>query len=93
MKPYPECNRDMPELRQTIGRLFETLPELESIELTHGGKRYRARLSMPWVTMDAKAEGRGWNCWTEYPLPEYFRRKAMGANWQEKVAEEKRRPS
>ena len=93
MKPYPECNRDMPELRRAIGQLFERLPELESIELTHGGKRYRARLSMPWVCMDAKAEGRGWVFWTEWPLPEFFRRKAMGANWQEKVAEEKRRPS
>ncbi len=93
MKPYPECNRDMPELRQKIGQLFEQMPELETIELTHGGQRYRARRSEPWVMMDAKADGRGWNFWTEYPLPEYFRRKAMGANWQEKVAEEKRRAS
>jgi hypothetical protein len=91
MKPYPECNRDMPELRQKIGQLFASLPELESIELTHGGKRYRARRSEPWVTMDAKAQGRGWDCWTEWPLPEFYRRKAMGPNWQEKVAEEKRR--
>lgn len=74
MRAYPECNRDLPELRQAIGQLFESLPELESIELTHGGKRYRARLSMPWVAMDAKAEGRGWAFWTEYPLPEYYRR-------------------
>ena len=88
MKPYPECNRDMPELRQKIGQLFEQMPELETIELTHGGQRYRARRSEPWVMMDAKADGRGWNFWTEY-----FRRKAMGANWREKVAEEKRRAS
>ena len=81
---------DMPELRQKIGQLFEQLPELESIELTHGGKRYRARLSMPWVCMDTKAEGRGWDDWTEWPLPEFYRRVAMGPNWQEKLTEERR---
>ena len=93
MKPYPECNRDLPELRQAIGKLFESLPALENIEFTHGGKKYRARRSEPWVCMDAKAEGRGWDCWTEWPLPEYFRRVAMSANWQEQVDEEKRRAS
>lgn len=91
MRAYPECNRDMPELRQKIGQLFESLPELENIEFTHGGQRYRARRSMPWVCMDVKAEGRGWDDWTEWPLPEFYRRKAMGPDWQEKVAEEKRR--
>ncbi|MDA8151823.1 MAG: hypothetical protein M0003_03780 [Acidithiobacillus sp.] len=81
---------DNQELRQKIGQLFEQLPELETIELTYGGKRYRARLSMPWVCMDVKAEGRGWDDWTEWPLPEYHRRKAMGPNWQEKLDEERR---
>jgi len=81
---------EMQKLRKTIGQLFEQLPELESIELTHGGKRYRARLSMPWVCMDVKAEGRGWDCWTEWPLPEYYRRKAMGPNWMTKLDAERR---
>ena len=93
MKPYPECNLEEPELRREIGQLFENLPGLETIEITHGGKRYRARLSMPWVMMDVKAEGRGWNCWTEYPLPEYFRRKAMGPDWMAKVEAERRAAS
>jgi hypothetical protein len=90
MKPYPECTREMPELRQTIGRLFEQLPELENIEFTIGGQRYRARLCVPWVCMDVKADGRGWDCWTEWPLPEFYRRKAMGPNWQEQVEAERR---
>ncbi|WP_461596779.1 hypothetical protein [Thiomonas sp.] len=77
------------KLRKTIGQLFESLPGLESIELTHGGKRYRARLSMPWVCMDVKA-ARGWDNWTEWPLPEFYRRRAMGPNWQEKLTEERR---
>ena len=81
---------EMQKLRKTIGQLFEQLPELESIELTHGGKRYRARLSMPWVCMDVKTKGRGWDCWTEWPLPEYYRRVAMGPNWQEQVEAERR---
>ncbi len=81
---------EMQKLRKTIGQLFEQLPELESIELTHGGKRYRARLSMPWVCMDTKAEGRGWDDWTEWPLPEFYRRRAMGPNWQEKLDAERR---
>ncbi|MCR2831234.1 hypothetical protein NR402_13230 [Acidithiobacillus ferrooxidans] len=81
---------EMQKLRKTIGQLFEQLPELESIELTHGGKRYRARLSMPWVCIDVKAEGRGWDDWTEWPLPEYYRRVAMGPNWQEQVEAERR---
>ncbi|BDB13825.1 hypothetical protein [Acidithiobacillus ferrooxidans] len=85
MKP-----NDMPELRRKIGQLFEQLPELETIELTYGGKRYRARLSMPWVCMDVKAEGRGWDDWTEWPLPEFYRRVAMGPNWQEKLTEERK---
>lgn len=78
MKTYPECNRDEPGLRQKIGQLFERLPELDNIELTIGGKRYRARRVMPWVVMDVKS-ARGWDCWTEWPLPEYFRRQAMSA--------------
>lgn len=81
---------EMQKLRKTIGQLFEQLPELESIELTHGGKRYRARLSMPWVCMDTKAEGRGWDDWAEWPLPEFYRRRAMGPNWQEQVEAERR---
>jgi hypothetical protein len=81
---------DMPELRQKIGQLFESLPELTEATLTIGGKRYRARLSMPWVCMDVKAEGRGWDDWTEWPLPEFYRRRAMGPNWQEKLTEERR---
>ncbi len=68
---------DMPELRRKIGQLFEQLPELENIEFTHGGKRYRARLSMPWIVMDVQAEGRGWERWTEWPLPEFYRRQRM----------------
>lgn len=90
MKAYPLCNRDEPLLRQKIGQLFEQLPELTEVTLTIGGKRYRGRLSMPWVCMDAKAEGRGWDCWTEWPLPEFYRRKAMGPDWMAKVAEERR---
>lgn len=81
---------EMQKLRKTIGQLFEQLPELESIELTHGGKRYRARLSMPWVCMDTKAEGRGWDDWTEWPLPEFYRRKAMGPDWMTKLDAERR---
>jgi hypothetical protein len=72
MKAYPACNREMPELRRKIGQLFESLPGLETIELTYGGKRYRARLAMPWVCMDVKA-ARGWDAWTEWPMPEYRR--------------------
>lgn len=81
---------DNQELRQKIGQLFEQLPELTEASFTIGGKRYRARRSMPWVCMDVKAEGRGWDIWTEWPLPEYYRRKAMGPNWQEKLTEERR---
>jgi len=67
---------DLQKLRKTIGKLFEELPELEEATFTVGGKRFRAHRAMPWVCMDAKAEGRGWNYWTEWPLPEYFRRMA-----------------
>lgn len=72
MRAYPLCNRDMPELRRTIGQLFEQMPELENIEITHGGKRYRARRSGHWVLLDAKAQGRGWDFWTEWPLPSWY---------------------
>lgn len=59
------------ELRRTIGGLFEALPELESIELTHGGQKYRAYRSMGrWACVDTKAKGRGWDRWTEWPLSE-----------------------
>jgi len=68
---------DLQKLRKTIGRLFEELPELEEATFTVGGKRYRACRREPWVCMDAKATGRGWDYWTEWPLPEYFRRMAM----------------
>ena len=81
---------DMPELRQKIGQLFEQLPELTEATLTIGGERYRARLSMPWVCMDVKTDGWGWDCWTEWPLPEYYRRKAMGPDWQAKLDAERR---
>lgn len=66
-------------LRVAIGKLFETLPALENIELSLGGQRYRAHRSEPWVCMDKKSSGRGWDDWTEYPLPayhEYCRRQA-----------------
>jgi hypothetical protein len=68
---------DLQKLRKTIGQLFEELPELEEATFTVGGKRYRARLAMPWVCMDVKAEGRGWDYWTEWALSEYYRRMAM----------------
>lgn len=68
---------DLQTLRKTIGQLFESLPELTEASFTIGGKQYRAHRSEPWVCMDAKA-ARGWDAWTEYPLPEYYRRKAMG---------------
>ena len=84
---------DMPELRQKIGQLFEQLPELTEASFTIGGKQYRARLSMPWVCMDTKAEGRGWDSWTEWPLPEYYRRKAMGPDWQAKLEAEEQASS
>lgn len=88
MQPYPLCNRAEPELRQKIGQLFESLPGLTEATFTIGGRRYRARLSMPWVTMDVKA-ARGWQPWTEYPTAEFYRRRAMGPNWQEQVARER----
>ncbi|MFA5730858.1 hypothetical protein [Acidithiobacillus sp.] len=81
---------EMQKLRKTIGQLFESLPELTEAALTIGGKRYRARLSMPWVCVDTKAEGRGWDCWTEWPLPEFYRRKAMGSDWMTKLDAERR---
>ena len=62
-------------LRQKIGQLFEQLPKLENIELAHGGQRYRAERAAPWVLMDTKA-ARGWDRWTEWPLPEYHQWKA-----------------
>ncbi|MBN6739966.1 hypothetical protein JKG47_05340 [Acidithiobacillus sp. MC6.1] len=67
MKPTDE----MQKTRLTIGRMFEQLPDLERAEFTIGGKRYRAHRSLPWVCIDAKNEGRGWDYWTEYPLPEW----------------------
>ena len=88
MQPYPLCNRDMPELRQKIGELFEQVPGLTEATFTIGGQRYRARLSMPWVCMDVKA-ARGWQPWTEWPLPEFYRRKAMGPGWAKQVARER----
>ena len=72
MRPYPECNRDMPELRQKVGQLFESLPELTETTFTTGGIQYRARRSGHWVTMDVKAKGRGWDCWTELALPSWY---------------------
>ena len=78
MKSYPDCNRDLPELRQKIGQLFEQVPELTEATFTIGGQRYRARLSMPWVMLDVKAP-RGWNPWTEWPLPEFRNRKRGAA--------------
>lgn len=74
MRAYPLCNRDEPELRQTIGRLFESLPELAESTFTIGGIQYRARRTGHWVCMDVKAKGRGWNFWTEWALPSWYAR-------------------
>ena len=79
MRAYPECNRDEPELRQKIGLLFEHLPELTESTFTIGGQRYRARRTGPWVCMDVKAEGRGWDCWTEWALPEWRNRQRVAS--------------
>jgi hypothetical protein len=68
------------KLRKTIGQLFEQLPDLENIELTHGGQRYRARRTGCWVCMDVKADGRGWNDWTEWALPAFYRWQSKQAN-------------
>lgn len=66
MKPYPLCNRDMPELRQKIGQLFGSLPELTESTFTIGGTQYRCRRSEPWLLVDRKEPGRrGWQPWTE----------------------------
>ena len=88
MNDYPLCAHDLPELRQKIGQLFESLPGLTDATFTIGGRRYRARLSVPWVCMDVKA-AKGWADWTEWPLPEFYRRKAMGPGWAERVAQER----
>ena len=78
MQPYPSCNRAEPELRRKIGQLFEQLPELTDATFTIGGQRYRARLSMPWVVLDAKT-AKGWQPWTEWPLPESRNRQRVTA--------------
>lgn len=80
MKTRVKTTKPEAALRVAIGKLFETLPALENIELSLGGQRYRAHRSEPWVCMDVKAKGRGWECWTEYGLPayhEFCRRQAM----------------
>lgn len=79
MRPYPECTREMPELRQQIGVMFDSLPELESIELTYGGQRYRARRCGTLVSMESKNDTRGWSFWTEWFMPEFYQRRAMRA--------------
>lgn len=61
-------------LRKTIGQLFDQLPELENIDFTHGGQRYRAKRASPWVLLDSKA-ARGWDMWTEWALREYHQGK------------------
>lgn len=63
------------ELRRTLGQLFEGLPELTDATVTIGGQLYRARRNAPWVLIDAKAP-RGWNPWTEWPLPAFRNRYA-----------------
>lgn len=87
MKPYPECTRELPGLRQQIGVMFDSLPELESIELTHGGQRYRARRYGTLVSMDSKRGGWGWTLWTEWLTSEFYRRKANRTEERETLYE------
>ncbi|XTI72731.1 hypothetical protein ACQAYK_01115 [Acidithiobacillus sp. AC3] len=51
--------------RAAIRQIFASLPALDAAELTLGGTRYRCRRCGPWVLIDKKRDGRGWEMLTE----------------------------
>ncbi|MDD3761130.1 MAG: hypothetical protein PHO57_09915 [Acidithiobacillus sp.] len=61
--------------RAAVRQLFASLPALDGAELTLGGTRYRCTRSGPWVLIDRKKAGRGWEMLTECKPDAVNRRK------------------